>query len=192
MFKQIVATVLIAFAILSIYFGSYLPLSKAQKYVEALRAARSSARSISDFKMLFNIPLDFYSPIGNEEVIKFLSIDILNAITQKQPEEINRSLVEYIEPHMFKNDVRHLIILGQMYAILWREYGNKEDYLKSESYQQMALAIGPNLPPVLYGLLDIYQASGDKVKLMEIAKTIVKYWPEDEGVQKVIKKLNGQ
>lgn len=191
MFKQPIIVILIALALASVYFGAYLPFAKGQAYVMALRSAQS-IRSLDEFKTLFDRPLDFYSPIGDEEIAKFLGMNVLNTITQARPEELNRALVEYIEPYMIKNNVRHLIILGQMYSILWREYGHNEDYLKSEAYQRQAFEIGPNLPPVLYGLLDIYQTSGDDVKLKEIASDIVKYWPQDEGVQKVLQRINNQ
>src|SRR3989344_4656571 len=191
MFKQPIIIILIVFAFISVYFGAYLPFARGQAYITALRAAQS-IHSLNEFEALFDRPLDFYSPVGDEEVAKFLGMDILNTITQVRPEELNRALVEYIEAHMLKNNVRHLIILGQMYSILWREYGHKEDYMKSEAYQRKALEIGPNLPPVLYGLLDIYQASGDNAKLKEIASEIVKYWPEDEGVQNVLQRINNQ
>lgn len=191
MFKQSIIVILIVFALFLIYFGAYLPFARGRAYVTALRAAQS-INSLNEFKALFDRPLNFYSPVGDEEVAKFLSIDILKTITQARPEELNRALVEYIEPYMLKNNVRHLIILGQMYSVLWREYGHNEDYLKSEAYQRQAFEIGPNLPPVLYGLLDIYQASGDDVKLKEIVSDIVKYWPEDEGVQKVLQRINSQ
>lgn len=191
MFKQPIIVILITLALISAYFGAYLPFVKGQEYVTALRAAQS-VRSLNEFETLFARPLDFYSPIGDEEIAKFLGMNILNTVTQARPEELNRALVEYIEPYMIKNNLRHLIILGQMYSILWREYGHKEDYMKSESYQRKAFEIGPNLPPVLYGLLDIYQTSGDDVKLKEIASEIVKYWPQDEGVQNVLKRINSQ
>ena len=191
MLKQTIIIILAVLAFISAYFGAYLPFARGRAYVAALRAAQS-IRSLNEFEALFDRPLNFYSPVGDEEIAKFLGMDILNTITQVRPEELNRVLVEYIEPHMLKNNVRHLIILGQMYSVLWREYGHKEDYMKSEVYQRKALEIGPNLPPVLYGLLDIYQASGDDVKLKEIASEIVKYWPEDEGVQNVLQRINNQ
>ncbi len=189
MFKQSIIIILIVLALILAYFGAYLPFARGRAYVTALRAVQS-IHSLGEFETLFDRPLNFYSPVGDEEVAKFLGMDILNTITRVQPEELNRALVEYIEPYMLKNNVRHLIILGQMYSVLWREYGHKEDYVKSEVYQRKALEIGPNLPPVLYGLLDIYQASGDDTKLKEIASKIVKYWPEDEGVQNVLRRIN--
>ena len=189
MFKELVIVILIVLALFSAYFGAYLPFARGRAYITALRSVQS-VRSLSEFEALFDHPLNFYSPIGDEEVAKFLSMDILNTIIQTRPEELNRALVEYTEPYMLKNNVRHLIILGQMYSILWKEYGHQEDYLKSEAYQRKALEIGPNLPPVLYGLLDIYQTSGDDVKLKEITSDIAKYWPEDEGVQNVLRRLN--
>ena len=52
-----------------------------------------------------------------------------------------------------------------------------------------ARAIGPNLPPVLYGLLQFYAAAGRADKMLEVGKTILQYWPDDQGVQKVVTAL---
>ena len=191
MFKQPIIVILIALALFSAYFGAYLPFARGRMYIAALGAAQST-RTLDEFKKIFDRPLNFYSPIGDEEIAKFLGMDILNALVQARPEELNRALVEYIEPYMAKDNARHLIILGQMYSILWKEYGHEKDYLKSEKYQRKILEIGSNLPPALYGLLEIYQMSGDDVKLKEIASEIVKYWPQDEGVQKVLQRINNQ
>ncbi len=187
--KQFIAIFLIILAASSIYFGALLPFAKAQRYIGALNAM-SSIESLEDFKRNFDNVFDFYSPIGDEEAAKFLGSTIVNIISQKeQPENISRYLVEYIEPHLFKDNVRHLIMGGQMYFILWQKSRNESDFIKAEEYYRKALSIGPKLPPVLYGLLDLYQAKGDQEKIREIGEIILQYWPDDEKVKKIIKSL---
>lgn len=186
--KKIIVFLGITFAVLSIYFGSLAPFAKAQRYITGLNAM-PTIKSLEDFKKNFDKVFEFYSPVGDEETAKFLGGTILGIISQKeQPENVSRYLVEYIEPHLFKNNVRHLIMRGQMYFILWQKSQkvNESDFIKAENYYRQALAIGPKLPLVLYGLLDIYQVKGDSEKTREIAGRILQYWPEDEKVKAVL------
>ena len=184
MIKKSVIAVIIIFALLSIYFGSYLPLVKAQRFISALRAP---IQSIGDFKNNFNHAFDFYSPIGDEEAFKFLSSHTLRLISLKgQPEEVMREVVTYIEPQAFMNDVRHLLNLASIYVTLWRQYDNDADFQKAITYYEQILAIGPKLPHALYGLLDLYRLKGDTEKMREISEIILKYWPNDERVKQVL------
>lgn len=185
--KNLIIVLLIVLAFLSLYFGAYLPFTKSQRYIVALRAL-PSLKSVGEFEKNFDNAVGYYSPIGDEEVMKFLSNDISNIITdQKQTEVVSRALVEYIEPHMFKNDVRHLITLGRAYFVLWQKYDRKDaDYNRAEEYYLMAYAIGPKLPPVLYSLFDLYKLKGDNEKLKNIVSEILRYWPDDESVKNVL------
>jgi len=187
--KQFLIIILIILAILSIYFGSYLPLVKARRYVAALRS-NQNVKTLEDFKANFDKSFTFYSPIGDEEIAKFLSSDILAIIaSQNQQEKIDRALVAYLEPYAFKNNVRHLMVMGQMYGLLWEKYGRKEeDFQKAEEYWQKAFVIGPKLPPVLYGILNLYQAKGDQEKIKEVSEIILQHWPEDEKIKEILKR----
>ena len=187
--KQFLIIILIILAILSIYFGSYLPLVKARRYVAALRS-NQNVKTLEDFKANFDKSFAFYSPIGDEEIAKFLSSDILAIIaSQNQQEKIDRALVTYLEPYTFKNNVRHLMVMGQMYGLLWEKYGRKEeDFQKAEEYWQKAFVIGPKLPPVLYGILNLYQAKGDQEKIKEVSEIILQHWPEDEKIKEILKR----
>lgn len=189
MLRKFLTSILIILAVLSIYFGSYLPLAKSRRYIAAVEAF-SSVRSIDDFKRNFDKALNFYSPVGQEEVVKFLSGNILNLISdENQPEVVSRFLVDYIEPRIFQNDVRHLLTIGNMYLALWARFNQKEDFNKAENYFRQAQNITPNLPLVLYGLFELYQAKGDKEKIQEIGQIILRHWPEDEKAGAIINSL---
>ncbi|MBI5305967.1 tetratricopeptide repeat protein [Candidatus Wolfebacteria bacterium] len=184
--KKIIIFIGVILAVLSIYFGSLLPFAKSKTYINALNKM-PSVKSLEDFKNNFDVVFDFYSPVGDEETEKFLSSSILGIVSQKeQPENVSRYLVEYIEPKLQKNNVRHLIMIGQMYMVLWQKSGKEEDFVKAEEYYYQALSIGPKLPPVLYGLFDLYQAKGDTAKIREISERILQLWPEDEKIKSLI------
>ena len=185
--KQFIVIFLIILAIFSIIFGYLLPLMKSRRFISSLNSIQF-IKTLGEFKVNFDRPLKFYSPIGDEEIVKFLSGNIFSAIAQREQSEATaRELILYIEPYMFKNNVRHLLTLGQMYFVLWQKSGHEDDFKKAEEYYRQALLIGPKLPPVLYGIFDLYLAKGDKEKIKEIGGIILKYWPEDERVKNILK-----
>ena len=188
MIKKIFIFFGILLAVLAIIFCSYLPFEKSRSYVRAINML-NSIKTLPEFKDVFGRALSFYSPIGQEEIVKFFSSDtITSLVSQNNPEALSRELVSFIEPYLFKNDVRHLIIRGNLYSLLWQKYRQEEDFVKSEEAYRAALAIGPKLPPVLYSLLDLYQAKGEGEKLKEIANTILKYWPDDQKIKDILSK----
>mgnify|MGYP001572513354 CR=1 FL=1 len=191
--KYIVTFIGIGAAVFFIIYGAYMPFQEASLYISALRKM-SSIRSVQDFEANFNRVFDFYSPVGEEEIVKFLSYDILGVISQGgQSESVAREVVSYIEPHLFKNNVRHLLNGAHMYEILWRNFGKKdEDFKKAEEYYLAARAIGPKLPPVLYSLVGLYQQKGDFAKAKDVAEAILKLWPQDTRVTQFLSILQEQ
>lgn len=188
--KKIIYCVFITLAVLSVYFGSFLALKKAQAYPKAL-ASVTTITTIDQFKKVFQPALDLPSPVGQEEVVRFISTLVINALPSSQntesAEKGNRQVIEFLEPYMFKNNVRHLMILGGLYSEMWDKHGNKEDYLNAEKYYKIGLQIGPKLPPMLYGLFTLYKSGGDKDNMKKIGEKILSYWPDDTGVRDTIK-----
>ncbi len=184
--KQLAFLVLIILAGLGIYFGAFLPLGKAQSFIRA-QANLRLIKNTDDLQNLYDVPLGFSSPIGQEEVTKFTASTISDLVAgQNLDEPTARWLTEYIEPYLFKNDVRHLVLLGDMYRILWERYGAREtDFTKSEEYFLKAYEIGPRLPPVLYRLTEMYLKHGDKENARRYGETILQYW-NDEKVRAAI------
>lgn len=188
--NKIIISALIILALLSIYFGSYLPFVKAKSYIDASRSL-PNVKSVQEFMEIFDKPLNFYSPVGQEEIVKFLSNTTFDILANgKQSEEVARVLVNYVEPYLLQNNIRHLLAGGNFYFALWI-YGQKEDdFKKAEEYYQKTLAIGPTVPLPLYRLLDLYRSAGNQEKIKEIGEIILQYWPQDENVQKIIEAFN--
>lgn len=182
--RKIVIVIVIAIALLGVYFGSYLPIAKARRYINFLQTVPNAPLSLNDLKIELDKVLKFYSPIGQEEVVRYIGNDILNVVASgNQPEIVDRELSQYIEPYLFKNDIRHLIIAGELRRALWMEYGKEEDYKKSEEIYLSALKIAPKFPLILNNIFDLYGRKGDKEKMKEIGEIILKYWPEDKRVK---------
>lgn len=180
--KYIAVSMGIVLMIVFIIFGAFLPFLKSQRYIAALNML-TSLRTLKDFEANFDNMFDFYSPVGNEEVAKFLGSDMIGFVSnQNQSEQGARELVGYIEPHMFQNNVRHLLILAGVHRILWQRFHKEADFEKTEFYLKKGLSIGPNLPPLLYGLYELYQEKGDVVKAREMGQRIIALWPDDKQI----------
>lgn len=169
-----------------LYFSALLPYMKAQSYISAERRL-GSVQTVDDYKANYDQMFNLYSPVGDEEVTKFLANNVLNIVSQEQPEDVARELVAYIEPHLFKDEVRHLLLLGQMYQTLWEKFDQEGDYLKAVEYFEKAHQIGPNLPPPLYKLLSLYAAHNDQENFKRIGSLILSKWPHDEAVSSLFK-----
>jgi len=183
--RQLLIIVLIILSVIGLYFGAYTPWVKAQAYINALKTVSGGkVQSLGDYIGAYDKAVKIYSPIGDEEVTKFLSNDIMNVVVKSsQSEAVSRALVDYAEPLLFKNNVRHLLVGGQMHFVLWKRFQKEEDYQKAEQYYLTARAIGPKLPPVLYELLSLYKEKGEVIKVKEVAQTILSLWPDDTEVR---------
>lgn len=178
--KTIIILILMSLSVLAIYFGSYLPFNKAKGYIY-FTSSLSQIKTLEQFKELGNSVIDYYSPVGQEEVARFMSRDIENMVRNpNQSQQISEALVKFIEPNMSKKNVRHLITMGEIYAVVWERYRNEDSFNKAVFYYTEALKIGPNLPPVIYPLFDLYRAHGDQQKMAEIKNKILTLWPEEK------------
>ena len=168
----------IILSLCSLYLGALSPFVRGRAYISTTRAL-SSIKTVGEFKDQFERSLTFPSPIGKEEIVKFLGNDIISLVSRSdQPEVIARELTRFIESHLFGNNVRHLLIGGQLYFILWEGHGrNESDLMAAGRYFEEALAIGPKLPPVLFTAREFYRTSDQREKLDEVNATILRYWP---------------
>lgn len=174
-----------ALALFSIIYGVILPINRSRTYIGGLQTL-GTVKTTEEFKKKFKPALEHPSPIGDEEISKFMANDILNIVSQNKDEGVRKELINFIEPYMDKENVRHLLVMAQMYGVVWQDTKKDADYLKAEEYLLKARSIGPKLPPVLYTLVNLYQAKGDKAKLKEVGETILRYWPNDAGVKELI------
>lgn len=176
----------IILAVLSIIFGGIMPIQKSSLYISGLEQV-PNMHSTQEFKDTFKPALDYPSPIGQEEVAKYLESDILGIISNNANEAVDRDLVTFIEPYAMQDNTRHLIAMGEMYGTLWSKFHKESDYQTSVSYYMKAYAIGPKLPPVLYSLLSLYRAHGDAANFEKTGQEILGYW-DDPSVKAALGK----
>lgn len=173
----------IALAVASIIFGSVLPFMKSQRYTYAV-SVMWDAESVEEVEALFGRALTFYSPVGASEVARFSGDMIFSIISGgRQSEAVGRALIEFIEPSMDKEDIRHLLVLGYMYSEMWEKYRNSSYLQKAEMYFLRAHERGPKPPPPLYALFGVYQEGNDAERARAIAERILELWPQETRIQ---------
>jgi hypothetical protein len=176
-------------AITAIIFGSYQPFVKSQIFIRALRN-QGNIKTFDEFKSNFDLAFNSPSQVGDEELEKFLSDTVISLISsQNQTEEISQALVDYIEPHVFRNDVRGLLSYANMRTILYQRFHRESDFNKAEETYLHILTIGPKLPPALYSTLKLYSIKEDEKKFRGISETILSYWPDDVNLKNFVDSL---
>jgi tetratricopeptide (TPR) repeat protein len=189
--KQSLIAIGIILALLGAVFGSFLPFAKAKLYVQAMAELQfQRIKTLDEFKKNFDAVLNYYSPVGREEVVRFLAQEIVSRmIYQEQREAVSRELANYIGPRLMRDNSKHLALLTAIHGKMFNIYRHKDDLLKTEEYHQKLLILNPKSPQALYGLFDIYQRTGETEKSKEIGGTILKYWPEDNRIKEIINLL---
>jgi len=188
--KQAIIILGVLVAIIAIIFGSVLPFYKARTYIYFLRTESGATKTVNEFKQSMGNVLDFYSPIGQEEVVRYLGNDILNVVLYGDNKEAaDREMINYLTPYLFKNDPRHLILLGEYHRTLYLKYKTEADYQQSEEVYRKLLALGPKFPITLQNLFELYQTKDNKAGLKEIGETILKYWPDYQKIRDAIEKI---
>ncbi|MDO8504813.1 MAG: hypothetical protein Q7S36_03090 [Candidatus Liptonbacteria bacterium] len=167
-------------------YGSVLPVLKSQAYINAAQSL-PSVRTVQEFENNFDKVFNFYSPVGGEESAKYLMGNILSVVSAQkdQPEEVTRELIRYVEEKTYP-DTRHYLSMANLYTMELMRSSQEADYEAAVNYYLKARANGPKLPPVLYGLLTLYQAKGDVAGIQEVGGAILKLWPQDARVSELL------
>ena len=92
----------------------------------------------------------------------------------------------FIEPYMEKDNLRHLMMTGQMYLNMWSAFKHDSDYETAINYYKQARKIGPNVYPVLFGLLSMYNTNGKVAEAKEVGTTILSIWPTDQDTINIL------
>ena len=191
--KTIVAPLGIILALLSLIYGVFLPFRKSQLFIQAMRQS-SDATSVASYMDMFNQALDFPSPIGQAESIKFLENQIGSIVAQKPPQQVASALVAYAdsisrvgEPRTHgSNYAQEIVILGNIHAVNFRNYKAQDDYAAALALFQKGLTLSSKRPQFLYGLLQLYTDAGEEEKVKEAARAILSIWPNDAKLSQLI------
>jgi len=194
--KKIFILAVIILVFISLYLGAYLPFKKSARFVAVTRSL-ASVRSVESLQVRFDDALNFYSPIARDETISFFADNMLNVLRTRPQEPVGRIVIEYaterIEPILSNPSslelTKVLLKVGNLYQLGWELYGDEGYFKRAEASYLRGLEISPRRPQFLYGLLRLYVAVGDEERTREIGEEILRYWPIDGGVRKVLDDL---
>ena len=151
--------------------------------------------SVQDFFNLVNPALEFYSPIGQDEVVSYYTGGILaGIISQQNNPQIIEALVKETEKWMepiIKSQKgfsisQNLYNFAQIYLIAAQKIKSVAYLQKSIDLFKEGLKNSPNRYIFLEGIFNAYQIKGNKDGMKEIGNTILKYWPNKEEVRNAI------
>ncbi|MCL5004640.1 MAG: hypothetical protein M1170_01695 [Patescibacteria group bacterium] len=194
--KLIIAFTSTIIILILLYFGSFLPFQKSQLYIEAVKSS-SQVRSVQEFNKLFDNVLDFYSPVGQGEVVYAYMNVLVSAIQNQQDRVIaeillkqaDKAMKPLIEADKGPSYFQALYSYGLLYELAANKFKDVGYFQKAASVYEISYKHSPGRPILLSGLFRVYSALGDVEKTKEIGEIMLKYWPEDDNIKKIIKSL---
>jgi hypothetical protein len=194
-YKQL-ASILIAAVIFGIMvYASYLPMRKAQIYISTLQSLQTNPpASLDDLQQRLSIPLDYPSPIGQEELVRNLANSVLGFVQQSTGATSTSQLISfmnsYYDPILARGKGmsfgQDLYLEGAINEIAFVQTNQKAYLDAAQQYYSEGHELGPDRPQPLYGLFDIYREESDVPDTISIADQIIKNWPTDQSIQQAL------
>jgi hypothetical protein len=189
--KQVIATAVSVLVLGAAVYGSYFPMRKAEIFIATLQGLQTSpVSSLNELESRLSIPLDYPSPIGQEELVRNTANSILGFISQGADPTSTAVLISFLEGYYvpiltngkgmsFGQD---LYLLGAINEMAYAHSGNPKYLADSQKYYEEGTALGPNRPQPLYGLFDIYRAEGNAARATAVGEKILSNWPADTSI----------
>jgi len=191
-YKKVVGVVLSALVLGIAVYGSYLPMRKAQMFIATLQGLQSNpASSLQDLENRISVPLNYPSPIGQEELVRNTANSVLAFVQQSSDASSTAALIGflqgYYDPILSKGKGmsfgQDLYLDGVIHEVAFAQTGNQSYLNSSLAYYKEGNALGPNRPQSLYGLFDDYRAANDATDTIAIGQKILMNWPTDTRIQ---------
>ncbi len=193
--KKAIAVAVTIGALILIYYGAYLPIRKSQIYIYAYSVS-PSLHSLDDFNRVFDAALDFYSPVGQEELVNGYLRTTIDILSQKKTpdKEVIDALVSQAdkrtepllsEPGGFSYS-QTFVNLALIYKYAGAATHNRAYSQRAIGLLEQGLSHSPNRPVFLYNLLDLYLGTGDLNNAKIVSGTILHFWPDDQEVQRIM------
>ncbi len=189
--KKTIAFVLAALILGVAAYGSYLPLRKAQMFIDTLQGLQTSPpTSLQDLVTRLAVPLDYPSPIGQEELVRNTANSVLGLVQRSHDASTTAAIIGFLNTYYdpilaqgkgmsFEQD---LYLVGAVNEIAFANTGDPAYIIAARQYYEEGRALGPNRPQSLYGLFDVYRAMGDVTDTSIVANTILTNWPTDANI----------
>lgn len=190
--KKFIAIVAVAFILAVWVYGSYLPMRKAQAFIATLQGLQAKpVASLDELKGRLSEPLDYPSPIGQEELVRNMANSVLAFVQRGADPASIAGLIDFLNGYYgpivsrgrgmsFGQDV---YLLGMVNELAFARTGDGKYLDAARKYYLQANQLGPDRPQPLYGLFDIYRTMGDVASTQAVVNKITANWPSDQGVR---------
>jgi hypothetical protein len=190
--KETIAVVVALILLFVAVYGSYLPMRKAEMFIGTLQGFQAQpVSSLNELESRLSVPLDYSSPIGQEEIVRNTANSVLSFIQRGTDATSTAELISYLRKYYdpiiargrgmsFEQD---LYLLGAINEIAFQRTGNVAYLQNALRYYGEGVQLGPNRPQTLYGLFDVYRFAGDVTDTVAVAQKILGNWPADQNVK---------
>jgi hypothetical protein len=196
-YQRVVAILIVVVIFGVAVYGSYLPMRKAQMFIatlQGLQTQQGQATSLQDLENKLSAPLDYPSPIGQEELVRNMANSILSFVQQSSDATSTAALIGYLNSYYdpilnqgkgmsFGQD---LYLEGAINEVAFSRTGDPTYLAAAQKWYSEGVTLGPNRPQALYGLFDVYRAEGDVTDTIAIGTTIMHNWPTDTNIQQAM------
>jgi len=199
--KKIIAILCAGIIVFVMIYGSYLPLRKAQGYINSLRQGETREfASAEELLEIFKNALAYPSPIGQEELVRNTANSMLGFVQRETRPEVIRAFVTFTDesyaPIIARNKGmsfgQDLYLLGIINEIAFLRTKDPSYLGAARKYFLLGSEMGPNRPQPLYGLLDVARIEGNVEAYRVIAERILALWPNDIDVKTEVDNLKKQ
>jgi hypothetical protein len=196
-YQRVIAIIIVAAIFGIAIYGSYLPMRKAQMFIatlQGLQTPQGQATSLQDLENKLSVPLNYPSPIGQEELVRNMANSVLSFVQQGGNPSSTAALIgflnSYYDPILNQGKGmsfgQDLYLEGAINEIAFAGTGDPTYLAAAQHWYQEGVALGPNRPQSLYGLFDVYRAEGDTTDTIAVGTTILRNWPTDTTIQQAM------
>lgn len=196
--KTVKGTIAVVVAIAILFFavfGSYLPMRKAQIFIGTLQSFQATPpTSLQNLESRLSAGLDYYSPIGQEELVRNTANSVLGLVQHGLDATTTADLMgflnSYYDPILDRGKGmsfgQDLYLEGAVNEVAFEQTGNPIYLEAAQHWYEEGRILGPNRPQTLYGLFDVYRAEGNVSSTEMIAQTILMNWPSDPNISSAL------
>jgi hypothetical protein len=153
-YQKVIAIIIVAAIFGIAIYGSYLPMRKAQMFIATLQGLQTSAgqaTSLQDLENKLSVPLNYPSPIGQEELVRNMANSVLSFIQQGSDASSTAALIGYLNSYYdpildqgkgmsFGQD---LYLEGAINEIAFASTGDPTYLAAAEHWYQEGQTLGP-------------------------------------------------
>lgn len=199
--KQLTAIVVSVLILVIAWWGSYAPMRKSEIFISTLQGFQAEpATSLQDLETRLAAPLDYSSPIGQEELVRNVANNILSFVQQSSDATTTGALIgflrSYYDPILVKGRGmsfgQDVYLMGAIEETAFTRTQDPQYLVAAQQYYEEAVALGPNRPQALYGLFDVYRFEDNVASTTAVADKILSQWPTDTSTAQALQQFLAQ